>query len=130
MTTPNRRHFLIASATAVAASRKAIGANDTISVGIIGSGGRARHLMKSLVKVPGVRIDAVCDIWDQALLEGKKLADANATTTKRYQELLDRKGIDAVLIGSPDHWHALQMIDAVKAGAHVYVQKPISVDVM
>ncbi len=128
MTTPNRRHFLIASATAVAASRKAIGANDTISVGIIGSGGRARHLMKSLVKVPGVRINAVCDIWDQALLEGKKLADANATTTKRYQELLDMKGIDAVLIGSPDHWHVPLTIAACEAKKDVYVEKPLTHD--
>ena len=128
MTTPNRRHFLIASATAVAASRKAIGANDTISVGIIGSGGRARHLMKSLVKIPGVRIDAVCDIWDQALLEGKKLADANATTTKRYQELLDRKGIDAVLIGSPDHWHVPLTIAACEAKKDDYVEKPLTHD--
>ena len=128
MTTPHRRHFLIASATAVAASRKAIGANDTISVGVIGSGGRARHLMKSLVKIPGVRIDAVCDIWDQALLEGKKLADANATTTKRYQELLDRKGIDAVLIGSPDHWHVPLTIAACEAKKDVYVEKPLTHD--
>ena len=128
MTTPNRRHFLIASATAVAASRKAVGANDTISVGIIGSGGRARHLMKSLVKVPGVRINAVCDIWDQALLEGKKLADANATTTKRYQELLDMKGIDAVLIGSPDHWHVPLTIAACEAKKDVYVEKPLTHD--
>ncbi len=128
MTTPNRRHFLIASATAVAASRKAIGANDTISVGIIGSGGRARHLMKSLVKIPGVRINAVCDIWDQALLEGKKLADANAATTKRYQELLDMKGIDAVLIGSPDHWHVPLTIAACEAKKDVYVEKPLTHD--
>ena len=128
MTSPHRRHFLIASATAVAASRKAVGANDTISVGIIGSGGRARHLMKSLVKIPGVRIDAVCDIWDQALLEGKKLADANATTTKRYQELLDRKGIDAVLIGSPDHWHVPLTIAACEAKKDVYVEKPLTHD--
>ncbi len=128
MTTPNRRHFLIASATAVAASRKAIGANDTISVGIIGSGGRARHLMKSLVKIPGVRISAVCDIWDQALFEGKKLADANAATTKRYQELLDMKGIDAVLIGSPDHWHVPLTIAACEAKKDVYVEKPLTHD--
>ena len=128
MTTPNRRHFLIASATAVAASRKAVSANDTISVGIIGSGGRARHLMKSLVKIPGVRINAVCDIWDQALLEGKKLADANATTTKRYQELLDMKGIDAVLIGSPDHWHVPLTIAACEAKKDVYVEKPLTHD--
>ncbi len=128
MTTPNRRHFLIASATAVAASRKAIGANDTISVGIIGSGGRARHLMKSLVKIPGVRISAVCDIWDQALIEGRKLADASATTTKRYQELLDMKGIDAVLIGSPDHWHVPLTIAACEAKKDVYVEKPLTHD--
>ena len=128
MTTPNRRHFLIASATAVAASRKAVSANDTISVGIIGSGGRARHLMKSLVKIPGVRINAVCDIWDQALLEGTKLADANATTTKRYQELLDIKGIDAVLIGSPDHWHVPLTIAACEAKKDVYVEKPLTHD--
>src|SRR5262245_41432777 len=106
-----RRRFLqemgAISAAALATSyfTTSFAANETLNVGCIGTGGRCRTLMKSLVKIPGVRITAVCDVWDAALAEGRKLADPKAFATKDHHELLARKDVDAVLIGSPDHWH-------------------------
>lgn len=109
-----------------AATAKGYAANETLNIGCIGTGGRCRHLMKSLAKIPGVRIAAVCDIWDVHLEAGKQLADQRAATTKDYHELLARKDIDAVLIGSPDHWHVPMTIDACAAGKDVYVEKPLT----
>jgi len=84
--------------------------------------------MKSLAQVPGVRIAAVCDIYDAHLERAKKLADPQAHATKHYREVLDRKDIDAVLIGSPDHWHVPMAVDACNAGKDVYVEKPLTHD--
>jgi predicted dehydrogenase len=131
MTQPNlsRRSFLKSSAALAAAAvpaANALGANEALRVAVIGSGGRARQLMRALVKVPDVRIAAVCDVWDVALAEGRKLAADGAFTTKRYQDVLDRKDIDAVLIGTPDHWHAPLTVAACQAGKDVYVEKPLT----
>ena len=132
-----RREFLSSSLAASSAAlltagytatAKGFAANETINVGCIGTGGRCRRLMESLRTIPGAKIVAVCDIWDFHLAEGKKLADANAFATKSYHELLARKDIDAVLIGSPDHWHVPMTIDACAAGKDVYVEKPLTHD--
>ncbi len=131
----NRREMIghaVGAAGALAAGFTATGrgyfANETINVGCIGTGGRCRRLMEALVKLPGVRITAVCDIWDAALEAGRKLADPKAAPTKDYPELLARKDVDAVLIGSPDHWHVPMTIDACAAGKDVYVEKPLTHD--
>jgi predicted dehydrogenase len=102
--------------------------NDTLSVACIGTGGRCRTLMASLVKVPNVRIVAACDVWDAALDQGKKLADPAAFASKQYREILDRKDVDAVLIGTPDHWHVPIAVAACEAGKDVYVEKPLTHD--
>jgi predicted dehydrogenase len=107
---------------------QALGANETLNVGCIGTGGRCRTLMQSLAKIPNVRIAAVCDIYDVHLDLGKKLADPKAVTTKNYTDILDSKDIDAVLIGSPDHWHVPMTVDACAAGKDVYVEKPLTHD--
>ena len=136
MSLPNdvsRRSFLKASTAAAALT--ALGApavlaarspNETLNVGCIGTGGRCRTLMKSLVQVPNVRIAAVCDIYDAHLNEGRKLADPKAVATKVYKEILDNKDIDAVLIGAPDHWHVPMAVDALAADKDVYVEKPLT----
>jgi predicted dehydrogenase len=110
------------------ASARGISANDELTIGCIGTGGRCRHLMKSLPKIAGVRVGAVCDIWDVHLEEGKKLADPEAFATKDYRELLDRPDIDLVLIGAPDHWHVPLTVAACEAGKDVYVEKPLTHD--
>ncbi|MFO1021382.1 MAG: Gfo/Idh/MocA family oxidoreductase [Planctomycetales bacterium] len=103
-------------------------ANDTINVACLGTGGRCRQLMTRFPQFPNVRIVAVSDIWDVHLAEGKKLADANAVMEKDFRKLLDRKDIDAVLIGAPDHWHVPMTIAACQAGKDVYVEKPLTHD--
>jgi predicted dehydrogenase len=128
----SRRSFLqtaaAGAAVALAPGAKVLGANERINVGCIGTGGRCRGLMRSLKNVPNVRIAAVCDIYDVHLAEGKKLAEADAFTTKVYKDILDRKDIDAVVIGSPDHWHVPMTVDACAAGKDVYVEKPLTHD--
>jgi predicted dehydrogenase len=128
-----RRSFLKGSAAAAAGltafgvpAVNILGANETLNVGLIGTGGRCRTLMKSLARVPDVRLAAVCDVFDTHLDLARKLADPRALATKKYKEVLDRKDIDAVLIGSPDHWHVPMTVDACAAGKDVYVEKPLT----
>jgi predicted dehydrogenase len=82
--------------------------------------------MPALVEVTGVRLAAVCDVWDQHLAEARKVAGAEALATKRYREVLDRKDIDAVLIATPDHLHVPITVEACAAGKDVYVEKPLT----
>jgi predicted dehydrogenase len=102
------------------------GANDRIRVGIIGTGGRARGLMNQLKKLTGAEIVAVCDVYEPRLLQAAEIAGPSAVKHADYRRLLDDRSIDAVLIGSPDHWHKTMTIDAVAAGKDVYVEKPVS----
>ncbi len=129
----SRRQFLKRSAALATGALagpvgRAWGANETLNVACIGTGGRCRALMKSLAAQPGVRLAAVCDVWEAALAEARKLADPQAAVARNYKELLDRKDIDAVLIGSPDHWHVPMTVDACAAGKDVYVEKPLTHD--
>src|SRR4051812_46887740 len=93
---PSRRTFLRVSAataavTLTAPAIQARAANETINVGLIGTGGRTRHLMKALARIPNVRMAAVCDIFEPHLNEGRKLADPKALATRHYKEILDSK---------------------------------------
>jgi predicted dehydrogenase len=128
-----RRSFLVSASSATAATiignaATSYAANERINVGVIGTGGRARHLMKSLAKIEGVRMIALCDVWDNALSLAAPLADEKATATKASAELLASKDIPAVLIGTPDHQHVPCSIAALQAGKHVYVEKPLTHD--
>jgi elongation factor Ts len=69
---------------------------------------------------------AVCDVWDAHLEEGRKLADPRAFATKAFEELLERADVDAVVIGTPDHWHVPMTVAACQAGKDVYVEKPLT----
>lgn len=133
----NRREALSATVAAVVAgeplarllaveSSRGFYANDQLQIGLIGVGGRCRHLVRSFPALPNVRITAVCDVWDAALDAGRKLADPQALATRRYEELLARKDVDAVLICTPDHWHVPLTIAACEAGKDVYVEKPLT----
>jgi predicted dehydrogenase len=129
----SRRSFLVTASSAAAATLSgsvATGfpANETIHVGTIGSGNRARNLMKVFPQLEKVRITTLCDVWDVALPLAKKLADPQATTTKRYEDVLADKSVHAVLIASPDHWHVPLTVAAVGAGKDVYVEKPLTHD--
>ncbi len=105
-------------------------------VGLIGTGWYGKSDLFRLIQVAPVEVVALCDV-DKNLLDGAaKLVSQRQKSGQTpklygdYRKMLAENKLDIVLIGSPDHWHALQCIDALKAGAHVYVQKPISVDVM
>jgi predicted dehydrogenase len=132
MTQPHhadRRDFLKASAGVAAfgvPAVQALGANETLNVGCLGTGGRCQVLMKTLARVPHVRLAAVCDVYDARLDQARKIADPQAFATKNFQEVLDRKDIDAVLIGSPDHWHVPMTVAACAANKDVYVEKPLT----
>lgn len=128
-----RREFLTQAAVATGAvlggfqaSAKGYRANETINIGCIGTGGRAQLLMSVLKKIPGAQIVAVCDVWDDNLARAREIAGHEAFATKHHEELLAREGIDAVLIGSPDHLHVPLSIDACHAGKDVYVEKPLT----
>jgi predicted dehydrogenase len=125
-----RRSFVKSSAAGLAVlaapAANVLGANETLNIGCLGTGGRCRTLMQSLAKIPNVRLAAVCDVWDTPLELARKIADPSAMATKHYKEVLDSRSIDAVLIGSPDHWHVPMTVDACAAGKDVYVEKPLT----
>lgn len=123
----SRRDFLKATATGIAlpyiipsgvlAARGRPGANDRIAIGHIGVGGMGIHHVQS---------DAValCDVDANHLANAAKKVQGRPLLYKDYREILDRKDIDAVMIATPDHWHAIQTVHACQAGKDVYVEKP------
>lgn len=131
-----RRQFLGCLGTGLAAvtgsqgtaSARGFAANETIHVAAIGTGGRCRQLMGTLNTLPGVKLTSVCDVWDSHLARGKALADPKAYVTRDYRSVLDRHDVDAVVIGTPDHWHVPMTVDACGAGKDVYVEKPLTHD--
>src|SRR4051812_930375 len=134
MATPlSRRSFLTTSAAAAAASALTLpasaqpaGANERLNVGLIGTGGRCRHLMQALARVPNTRMVALCDVYQPHLEQAQRLADPQAFTTDDYHQLLARRDVHAVLIAAPDHWHVPMTVDAMAAGKDVYVEKPLT----
>ncbi len=123
-----KRNFLKTLAAGYSAGALGYPSNETIQIGCIGTGGRAQMLMKNLESIPGARIAAVCDVWDDNLAKARQLAGPSAFSTKDYRAVLDRKDIDVVLIGAPDHQHAPLTIAACEAGKDVYVEKPLTHD--
>ncbi len=102
-----------------------LGANEKPNMGIIGSGGRGRNVLRKH-KLFGADFSAVCDIYQPNLYEGLKEAGGDAQSYSDYRRVLDRKDIDAVLIATPEHWHGKMLIDAVAAGKDAYCEKPMS----
>ncbi|MBX2893974.1 MAG: Gfo/Idh/MocA family oxidoreductase [Cyclobacteriaceae bacterium] len=104
------------------------GANDKINVGVIGVNGMGWSDLTSFMKISEVNVVGLCDVDDNVLNYRKYELAKNGIQTKTYadyRKLLDNKDIDVVIIGTPDHWHCLQMVEACEAGKDVYVEKPI-----
>lgn len=99
--------------------------NDHIQVALIGAGGMGTADAHTAASIPGVKMVAACDLFDPRLEEAKKNFGADIFTTRDYRELLTRKEIDAVIIGTPDHWHKEIAVDALNSGKHVYCEKPM-----
>ncbi|AGA25410.1 Gfo/Idh/MocA family protein [Singulisphaera acidiphila] len=118
------------SAAVLGASGQAVAANDKIRLGIIGSGSRGMQVLETFLANPEVDIVAVADVDDkhaEHCAEHVKKKRGNEPVTGRdYHAMLDRKDVDAVIIATPDHWHALPAIEAVLAGKDVYVEKPVA----
>ncbi|HZP02710.1 MAG TPA: Gfo/Idh/MocA family oxidoreductase [Terriglobia bacterium] len=129
----SRREFLKDTALAGAgvavlgglAPAKVLGANDKIRIGAIGTGGRCQYLMKIFKNEPSVDLVAVCDVYGPHRDKALQIAGPDAKGYTNYHEVLDRKDIDAVIIGSPDHWHKQMLVDSVRAGKDAYLEKPI-----
>ncbi|MBV8817255.1 MAG: Gfo/Idh/MocA family oxidoreductase [Acidobacteriaceae bacterium] len=121
-----RRAFLTGATALTAASySRVLGANDTLQLGVIGTGDRGRFVMSQFQVSPKVHVGAVCDIYaNQIDLAKQKAPDAQSFSDHR--KLLELKEIDAVLIATPDHWHSRTAIDALNAGKDVYVEKPLT----
>ena len=138
-----RRKFIKSSTAAVAgatiipllpgtanATGRIFGANDKVVIGAIGINGMGMSDLRSFLQQEGVECAALCDV-DSNVLE-KRAAETNDIQGKKpdlygdYRKLLDRKDIDAVIIGTPDHWHCLPMIEACETGKDVYVEKPLA----
>jgi predicted dehydrogenase len=102
-----------------------VSANDHIQIALIGAGGQGMGDTKTAIQVPGVKLIAVADCYDGRLAHSKELWGDDTFTTRDYAEILARKDIDAVIIGTPDHWHKQASVDAMKAGKDVYCEKPM-----
>tara|TARA_R110002020_G_scaffold174704_4_gene366230 strand:+ start:20343 stop:21710 length:1368 start_codon:yes stop_codon:yes gene_type:complete len=138
----NRRNFLKSSTAALALAPFGAYGLDIVDlerkwrVGLIGTGWYGKSDLFKLIQVANVEVVSLCDVDQQQLQEAGKLVSQRQRSGKiprlyrDYRQMLAEKDLDIVLIGSPDHWHALQAIEAIKSGAHLYLQKPISLDVL
>lgn len=132
----NRRTFVKNSALAAAAtsltaamSKNVLGANERLNVAIIGCGRMGQYNLEVQKGTGLVNIAAVCDVYEPNLQQAVGLTGGKAQAYKDFRHILDRQDIDAVVIASPDHWHALQTTLACEAGKDVFVEKPASVTV-
>lgn len=137
----NRREFVKGSAASLAMSTFGLRGLDLINppkpyrVALIGTGWYGKSDLFRLIQVAPVEVVALCDVDKNMLNEAAKMVSERIPGAKPklygdYRKLIAENQLDITIIGTPDHWHALNMIEAVKAGSHVYVQKPISVDVI
>ncbi|MGI8672908.1 MAG: Gfo/Idh/MocA family protein, partial [Luteitalea sp.] len=105
-------------------------------VGLIGTGWYGKADLLRLVQVAPIDVVSICDVDSQmlsnaaSLIASRQVSKKVPRTYRDYREMLKERDLDLVLVATPDHWHALPMIEAVKSGAHVYVQKPVSVDIV
>ena len=104
---------------------KPIAANDHIQIALIGAGGQGQGDTKVAAQVPGVKVVAAADCYNGCLEHAKELWGKDILATRDYNEILARKDIDAVIIGTPDHWHMQASVDAMNAGKDVYCEKPM-----
>ncbi len=120
-----RRSFLLSSGLAYA--QQAL-PSSTVHLGVIGAGSRGTFMMSVFQKDPALRVSGICDVYEPNLERGLAAAakgGSSARAFRNYRQLLDDKSIDAVLIGTPEHWHARMVLDAIAAGKDVYVEKPL-----
>jgi predicted dehydrogenase len=118
----NRRAFLLTAASAA----RILGANDRIRLAGIGVGSRGGYDLGIAARAENTQVVAVADVYAPRLAQIKEQLAPSGDAYKDYRELLDRKDVDAVIIGSPDHWHVPMILDSVRAGKDVYCEKPVT----
>jgi len=130
MTQVTRRQFGTTTASALLAtavgSRRVFGANERVRLGFIGLGNRGDQVLDAFLQQKDAEIVAVCDIHEPYVDFAAAKAGGRPAQHSDYRKVLEMKDVDAVVINTPDHWHALQMIQACEAGKDVYVEKPLS----
>jgi predicted dehydrogenase len=100
--------------------------SDRVRLGVIGMGARAIQDTASFLAVPGVELVVAADVYKSRLVRAKELFGEKLETTGDYRRIIERKDIDAVLIGTTDHWHKTHIIDSMEAGKDVYCEKPMT----
>ncbi len=122
----NRRSFIVTTGLTALAATRVLGANDTIRVGAIGTGGRMNDLLNSADKVGGYQLVAASDVYGPRRDAIKQRSTAGTVTTHaNYHEVLEQQ-LDAVFIAAPDHWHVRMAVDAIASGKDVYLEKPVT----
>ncbi len=121
LSSPDNEHLVIERTY----SNQDFTANDQINLALIGTGIQGIYDTQSALKVNGVNLVAACDLYTGRLERAKELWGQDIFVTRDYREILDRKDIDAVIIATPDHWHQTIAVAALKAGKHVYCEKPM-----
>lgn len=105
---------------------KAWDKNSTLGFGFIGIGIRGMYLLEEFRKMPGVKALIAADVYDGHLKRAEEITDGTIETTRDYRKVVDRKDVDVVVIATPDHWHRQMTLDALSAGKHVYLEKPMA----
>src|SRR6266487_812527 len=136
----DRRDFIKTSAILLAMSRRPAYAEQLAEnrkrAGLIGAGWYGKTDLLRLIQVSPVEVVSLCDVDQRMLADAAELVSTRQVSKKKprtysdYRKMLAEKDLDIVLVGTPDHWHALTMIAAVESGVDVWCQKPISVDVV
>jgi predicted dehydrogenase len=126
--------MLNSAPTSAASSARILGANDRIRVALIGCGGQGSGDLRAMLRIKNVACVGLCDVDDaQTAKTAKSVNDQYQQTpallTRDFRKILDDKNVDAVIIGTPDHWHALPTVMACQAGKDVYVEKPLSISI-
>lgn len=122
----SRRGWMLATAVSAISYRRILGANDRIRLGLIGSGNRGTYVAELFKETGQCDVVSICDVYTPNLEQARARLNPDARSHLDYHDLLAEQDIQAVLIGSPDHWHVPMTTDAVKAGKDVYVEKPLT----
>ncbi len=110
-------------------NQKVLGANDRVRIGVIGTANRGNQVINAFRVHPDQEVVALCDVRKSHTEKTKKRLGGKIDTYDDFRKMLDRKDIDAVIVATPDHWHAIHTIDACNAGKDVYCEKPVSATV-
>jgi predicted dehydrogenase len=131
----NRRTFnkeaaaLAGLATLPSVGLSRVEGKDAVRLGVIGVGNRGDQLLDAFLVHADAKVVALCDVYQPYLEPARRKAGGDAKLYSDYRRLLDQKDVDAVVIATPDHWHALQFVDSCRAGKDVYVEKPLSLTI-